>query len=119
LEKIRYSDPNYIEFNVSGENLDALIPPFILMPFVENAFKHGDKMKPAPGVKINLEVNKSGIDFEINNYVKEGTDINKKNGGFGLNNIRRRLDLLFDKKYRLEINSEKKIFSVKLNLTYI
>jgi two-component system, LytTR family, sensor kinase len=119
LEKIRYSDPNFIDFKISGDYSKIMVPPLIFMPFVENAFKHGNKHKPAPGINIKLEVNDSKIFFEIKNYLKEYYDINGKNSGFGLSNIKRRLDLLFDKKYELDINSENKIYTVKLNLIYI
>jgi two-component system LytT family sensor kinase len=119
LEKIRYSDPDFIRFETSGECSNVLIPPLIFMPFVENAFKHGDKLKPSPGVRIRLDVNESGIFFEITNHIRENVGILKKNSGFGLLNIRRRLDLLFGRKYELMINDSNQIFNVKLNIAYI
>jgi two-component system, LytTR family, sensor kinase len=119
LEKIRYSDPNFIDFKISGDYSKAFLPPLIFMPFVENAFKHGDKLKPAPGINIKLEVNETNILFEIKNYIKENYDNSSRNSGFGLSNIKRRLDLLFDKKYELDIKNENKVYIVKLNLNYI
>jgi sensor histidine kinase YesM len=86
------------------------------MPFVENAFKHGDKLKPAPGIIIKIEAIEKNIRFEIKNFIKESWELKNKNSGFGLANIRRRLDLLFDKKYELSIKTENKTFAVKLNL---
>lgn len=119
LEKIRYSDPDFIDFKISGDYSKVFLPPLIFMPFIENAFKHGDKLKPAPGISIKLEVNGTNILFEIRNYIKENYDNSYKNSGFGLTNIKRRLDLLFDKKYVLNINNENKTYIVKLNLTNI
>jgi two-component system, LytTR family, sensor kinase len=116
LEKIRYSDPGFIDFKVTGDYSKINIPPLIFMPFIENAFKHGDKMKQAPGIIIKLDILNNNIAFEINNYVKENYETHNKNSGFGLANIRRRLDLLFDKKYQLAIKNENKTYSVKLNL---
>lgn len=116
LEKIRYSDPDFIDFKISGEYSDILIPPLIFMPFIENAFKHGNKLKPPPGIVIKIDVCEKNIHFEVRNFIKENYEMQNKNSGFGLSNIRRRLDLLFDDKYELIITNENKSFFVNLNL---
>lgn len=116
LEKIRYSDPDFIDFKISGDYSKILIPPLIFMPFIENAFKHGNRLCPVPGIKININVQKSNILFEIRNYTKDNSEAQTKNSGFGLANIRRRLDLLFGNKYELNIVNENNTYSVKLNL---
>jgi len=116
LEKIRYSDTDFIDFKISGDYSKILIPPLIFMPFIENAFKHGNRLCPAPGIKIKIDVLKSNILFEISNYTKDNFEAQNKNSGFGLANIRRRLDLLFDNKYELNITNENNTYSVKLNL---
>lgn len=116
LEKIRYSDPGFIIFRISGDYSKINVPPLIFMPFIENAFKHGDKLKPAPGIIIKIDVFAKNIQFEIRNFIKENREMRNKNSGFGLYNIRRRLDLLFDKKYELKIDTENKTYAVKLNL---
>jgi two-component system, LytTR family, sensor kinase len=116
LEKIRYSDQDFINFKVSGDYSKINVPPLIFMPFIENAFKHGNKLKPAPGIIIKIDVFDKKILFEIRNFIKENPGNQNKNSGFGFSNIRRRLDLLFDKKYELKINTEDKTFTVKLNL---
>ena len=116
LEKIRYSDPDFIDFKISGEYENIPVPPLIFMPFIENAFKHGNKLKPAPGIIIKIDVLKQKIHFEITNYKKENHEAFNKNSGFGLSNISRRLDLLFGDKYDLVIKNENKTFTVKLNL---
>jgi len=116
LEKIRYSDPGFIDFNITGDYSKINIPPLIFMPFIENAFKHGDRLRTAPGIRIKIDVLKSIIHFEINNFIKENYELQRKDSGFGLSNIRRRLDLLFENKYELIIADENKTYSVKLNL---
>lgn len=118
LEKIRYSDPTFIDFNISGDYSKILIPPLIFMPFIENAFKHGNRLCPVPGIRINIDVQKSNILFEIINYTKENSESQSRNSGFGLANIRRRLDLLFENKYELTITNGKNTYSVKLNLIF-
>ena len=71
LEKIRYSDTDFIDFKISGDYSKVLIPPLIFMPFIENAFKHGNRLCPAPGITIKIDVSKSNIHFEIRNFIKE------------------------------------------------
>jgi len=116
LEKIRYSDADFIVFKISGDYSKILIPPLIFMPFIENAFKHGNRLSPSPGIKIKIDISKTDILFEISNFTKDNFDSQNKNSGFGLANIRRRLDLLFDNKYELTISNDTNIYSVKLNL---
>jgi len=116
LEKIRYAHPDFIDFKISGDYKNIPVPPLIFMPFIENAFKHGNKLKSSPGIVIKIDVLKQNIHFEIMNFKKENYEAQNKNSGFGLSNIRRRLDLLFGKKYDLLIKNENKTFTVKLNL---
>ena len=119
LERIRYSDLGFIDFKVTGDYSKINVPPLIFMPFIENAFKHGDKLKPAPGIIIGLNVFEKNITFEIKNYVRNNDEEQRKNSGFGLPNLRRRLDLLFGKKYELTIANDNKTYTVKLNLIII
>lgn len=116
LEKIRYSDPGYIDFSINGNYSEIRIPPLIFMPFIENAFKHGNKLAAPPGIKIKFDINGRNIDFFVTNTMKENYDNVSKNSGFGLKNIKRRLELLFGDNYSLIINEEKKEFKVKLKL---
>ncbi len=116
LEKIRYSNPGYIEFIVNGNYSGLRIPPLIFMPFIENAFKHGNKLKPAPGIIINMSIDLKTINFSVKNHIKENIDSVNKKSGFGLKNIKRRLELLFGKSYELLINTENNEYIVNLNL---
>jgi hypothetical protein len=116
LEKIRFLNPYYIDFKISGDYSGIMIPPLIFMPFIENTFKHGDKLKATPGIYIKFDITKTNILFEIKNFIKENYVMHNKKSGFGLSNIKRRLDLLFENKYELFITNENNIFNVKLNL---
>jgi signal transduction histidine kinase len=116
LEKIRFSDSDYVNFEIKGECSEIRIPPLIFMPFIENAFKHGNRLKKAPGIIIKIIIDESEIQFESFNYKKDNRETQNTKSGFGLTNIRRRLELLFGKKYNLEINDDEKNYSVKLNL---
>lgn len=119
LERIRFVDTEYIDLKISGDYSRIMIPPLIFMPFIENTFKHGDKLKQTPGILIKFDITDTNIFFEISNYIKENYVMHNKQSGFGLSNIKRRLELLFGNKYELLIKNENKIFTVKLNLNLI
>ncbi len=116
LEKIRYSDAGYIDFRISGNYQTTDIPPLIFMPFIENAFKHGNKLSKSPGIEIGIEVSGEEINFRTKNYIKDKSEMQSRNSGFGLTNIRRRLDLIFENRYKLDITNSDKIFSVNLKI---
>lgn len=117
LQKLRISDANFVEFNITGNYQGVSIPPMLFMPFVENAFKHGRKREVSPGIFINLSVLNNNIEFSITNYIKEDENVENTKGGFGLKNIKRRLELLFGNKYELETVTEDKKFLVKLKFS--
>lgn len=116
LQKIRYSNPDYIELNISGKYSEKILPPMLFMPFIENAFKYGNKFSPTPGISIKFNFNEDDINFEISNYYTYSKEINKLKHGFGIPNTKRRLDLLFSNKYQLDITNANNIFTVKLNI---
>lgn len=117
LQKLRISDADFVEFNITGNYQGVSVPPMIFMPFVENAFKHGRKRDVSPGIFINLSILNNNIEFSITNYIKEEENVDNAKGGFGLKNIKRRLELLFKDKYDLKIINEEKKFIVKLKIT--
>lgn len=116
LERIRFSEPDFIKFEINGDYSNVMVPPLIFMPFIENAFKHGNRLAPAPGIVIIIKIKGSEILFESLNQLKENREMQNNRSGFGLSSVRRRLDLLFGNKYNLEIENRNKIYSVKLNL---
>ncbi len=118
LQRIRYDNPDYFELKINGDSLNILIPPLLFIPFIENAFKHGDKLAPSPGIKIYFNIEANKIFFEISNYLKSDGGLKESKGGFGLTNIKRRLELLFDKNCNLEINNHSNQFNVKLLINY-
>lgn len=116
LEKMRFNDTLNVSFvtNTSSENLK--IAPMLLLPFVENSFKHGVIRDGQLNIKIDLECKDQTIWFSIEN-TKSKTEVSQK--GIGLENIKKRLDLLYNNNYNLTIENENNIFKVnlKLNLT--
>lgn len=88
----------------------------ILIPFIENAFKHGKKTDVSPGIHICLKVKDRELDFIIRNYISTSTREITDAGGFGLKNIKRRLDLLYGKDYSLNIQNDGKEFIIELKI---
>ena len=117
LEKLRIRHKEFVELKISGNFDGRTIAPMLLIPFVENAFKHGARNVAIPGIRINLSVESQQILFEVSNQVrKNGTGIKDQVGGIGLSNIRRRLNLLYPGKHQLEITTENDLYHVQLIL---
>ena len=119
LEKLRYDNKAVITFDFESEvENDIDLPPLLLIPFVENAFKHGLGHTIEGGyVKIKLNVKKNQIDFWVENSKPSSIKNNdNKSGGIGLKNVRRRLDLYFADSYKLSIREELTGFFVNLQI---
>lgn len=121
LEQIRFDQKLKIEVNVTGNLEDKKITPMLLMPIIENCFKHGaNKSIKQTSISINLKVEGdfmyfsavNTIPFDISNAPKRDKD-----GGIGILNVRKRLELGYDKKdYDLKIFEENNKFHVQLKL---
>ena len=93
------------------------IEPMLLIPFVENAFKHGGGTVQQPEINIHLEVDRSQLDFIVKNKFEESTAIKDKTSGIGLTNVKRRLELLYSNKHTLTMDKKDGWFIVHLQLT--
>jgi len=117
LENLRLHPKGFVDLTIAGSCENHTIAPMLLIPFVENAFKHGCKNCAVPGIKINLYADKQWIQFEVVNYLRKTDTANKDQiKGIGLQNIRRRLELLYPGHHKLEINQNKELYSVLLIL---
>jgi sensor histidine kinase YesM len=96
LQKIRFGNDISIEFEQDMQKKGLAIEPMLLIPFVENAFKHGVGMVENPSIEIKLSSNEEGLFFSVKNKVSEGSKLEKKDdsSGIGLTNVKRRLELL-------------------------
>lgn len=120
LQSLRYLNKNIISTNIQCETDGRYISPMLLIPFIENAFKHSDKGNELQSINIDLLCDNGKIMFSIENYfTKEGNAFKDKNGGIGLANVRRRLELIYKDNYKLEINNSDNKYSVKLELNNI
>lgn len=117
LQKLRLHKADFVEFHIEGEVGNKIIAPMLLLPFVENAFKHGNKLVPSPGILIHLAVAPHQLLFVIENHLKKNFTSQKDNiGGVGLQNIKRRLEILYPGKYTLKTTIENDLFKVKLSI---
>jgi two-component system LytT family sensor kinase len=114
LQKIRFSNKAFIDFEVNGVVDGQHIVPLLLISFIENAFKHGVANDPASPIKLKIDLKDGHLYFFIQN--KKHTHNRDSSGGIGLNNVRRRLDLLYPNKYNLEIRDEADTYTVQLSL---
>lgn len=117
LEKIRYDEKLDLHYSFPENVIDITIAPLLLLPLVENCFKHGaSKMinKPWINIKSELQQNKFSITLMNGKKNKILPDQNRK--GTGIENVRRRLDLLYPNRHTLEIKEEIDVFVVNLNI---
>jgi two-component system LytT family sensor kinase len=120
LEKLRQNDDVEVNFHVEALNTDHLgISPFILMTFVENAFKHISRhTNKSNWIIIKLKVNEQQLDVFIANSTSPGETTQVVNyGGIGLKNVQRRLDLVYPGQYKLDIQNHADRFEVRLKVT--
>ena len=118
LQKLRISDSGFVELTINGNISNRLIAPMLLIPFIENAFKHGSKNVKSPGIIINFKMEQNKILFEVINYFSTSDSFDKdKIGGIGLSNIKRRLELIYHNKHKLDINIDKNKYKINLELS--
>ena len=116
LQKLRISNQDIIQFQVSGVLDDLRIAPMLFISFVENAFKHSSlKNLPENTIEIKIEANRDCLSFSCRNRIAE---IQKdQSSGVGLELVRKRLELIYKNRYNLKVDSADNEFNVKLDLT--
>ena len=116
LEKIRLSKNADIQFEVSGIDEDVFIPPLLFIPFVENAFKHGlNNLSEENYARFALSVQSNELFFEAKNSLGNNMD-KQPQSGTGLDNLRKRLHLIYPEKHQLDIENTETFFKVTLHL---
>lgn len=119
LEKLRQGAKMSINFTVEGNLHNQLIAPLMFIPFVENCFKHGVGHHIEKGfVSIVLHVADNDIDLRVENSKSESMPLQRhpRSGGIGLVNVRRRLELLYPKRYSLDIGDNPNSYVVNLKI---
>ncbi|MEY2792268.1 MAG: hypothetical protein RJA76_260 [Bacteroidota bacterium] len=115
LQKIRFGNDIKIQFNQNLQNKSVHIEPMLLIPFVENAFKHGVGFVENPSIDISLSSDENSIFFSVKNMLSQSSKLEKKDdsSGIGLTNVKRRLELLHPN-HELSIKENEKEFIVEL-----
>ena len=120
IERLRYDETLKIDFNIEGEIKKTMIKPLLLIPLVENAFKHGARnSEKNPYININLIVTKSLINFKVENSSQNPTKkIKQQIGGIGLSNVKKRLELNYGKgNYELNTFNQKNKYIAELKVS--
>jgi two-component system, LytTR family, sensor kinase len=115
LMKLRISDKIRLSVSFPTKYDDVVIPPLLFIPFIENAFKHGISYREKSFIDISMQVEKEAISFVcINSLVKSKENEDIVHPGIGLENVRKRLNLLFPSRYILKIDKSETQFEVLL-----
>jgi LytS/YehU family sensor histidine kinase len=117
LQSIRLHDDVSLQFQIEGRAEGKLIAPMLLVPLIENAFKHGIDYTVKSYVYINITVVNDELSLRIKNSKnKQNTEQADKNSGIGLKNVKRRLELVYPDRHVLDINESDDLYDVSLTL---
>ena len=118
LQLIRSGDNLHFKMNLEGEVTDQRIAPLLFMTFLENAFKHGAKGDVNQTyVLLTLKINRNKLEFRIgNNKGRIDPVENEEHRGLGLENVKRRLELLYPDRHQLVISEDDKSYNVELDI---
>jgi two-component system LytT family sensor kinase len=114
LMRLRFDGDVYINFSIEGDIEGKRIAPLLLFPLIENTAKHGILTDPQKPVEIDLKVSDHSFDFSIENY--KNTHLKDVEGGIGVENLQKRLDLIYGKAYTFNVSETGDKFFVDLQL---
>jgi two-component system, LytTR family, sensor kinase len=116
LEKLRYDETLRVDFNCDVDDMRQPLPPLLLMPLVDNAFKHGvSETRDQPFINIHLSVNKSQLVFVVKNSADESRVDKDIKENIGLSNVRRQLELLYTE-WSLDAGQSGAVFTARLSI---
>ncbi len=118
VARLKYSPNDQVDIRVQkkGDFSKHKIAPLLLVPFVENAFKHGLSSKGDGYIHLDTTVRKNELNFQITNPIVEKKESLKKHPGIGLDNVKKRLQLLYPNQHHLNISDFKGEFKVHLTI---
>lgn len=119
LEKLRYGNRFTIDFKTSGNLVESHIAPLLLLPFIENAFKHSTTNQIGSSwIKIDINVSDKILKLSVaNSFDPHDSKSTILSSGIGIKNIRQRLEILYPDRYSLDTNVEDGIYSTTLYIT--
>jgi hypothetical protein len=117
LEKVRYGDRLDMTLEIKGDYQNKMIAPLLLIPFVENSFKHGSsKMLQHPWIKLKIVIKENVLYMDLNNSKPFQFALQNGKSGIGLKNVQKRLELLYPNRHDLVIRSIDEEFSIHLQI---
>lgn len=114
LQRLRYTNGGYIDYTVSADKETYEIAPLLLIPFIENGFKHGETNLPDAPLRISITVENGRLLLLVKNRKAKGNK--DESNGIGLVNVRKRLDLLYPQSYELSIKDEEVNYICQLTI---
>ncbi|MTI40499.1 histidine kinase [Fulvivirga lutimaris] len=115
LQELRFGKQINVNFEVKNEKTGICIAPMLLIPFIENAFKYGVSAQEKTTIDISIDTNGTVFNFTIVNKIMEDNEAISSNR-IGLENVRKRLEILYPKKYDLDIVQQNGFYQVDLKL---
>ncbi|HVU54269.1 MAG TPA: histidine kinase [Puia sp.] len=117
LEQVRYGNKLDVNLELPDDTKGLYIAPLLLLPFVENCFKHGaSHMLDQPWISMRITVEEDRMKMKLLNGKAAGINTSASTGGIGIANVMRRLDLLYPQKHQLNIKDDEDVFIVNLQL---
>jgi LytS/YehU family sensor histidine kinase len=116
LQQLRFQNPQYISVTFPDHCENIKIAPLLLIPFVENAFKYSFNAGKLPVIEIFLGCKDDALQFYCRNYYRNEEPQHERPGGVGLENAKRRMELLYPHKHKIMISDDKTIFKVELTI---
>lgn len=113
LEKLRFQESLQINFLIDIIDDEIKMAPMLLLPFVENAFKHGSQNSGVLFVNIQLKIDREKLFFSVEN---SSINKDKSDKGIGLSNLKKRLEMLYKDSYSLAIDQQEKTFKIQLEI---
>ncbi len=120
LEKIRYGNKLDLHYLITDKTTNVYIAPLLLLPFIENCFKHGaSNMLEKPWINLTIEVIDTTLVMKLMNGKANPINLNRGKSGIGISNVRQRLELLYKDKHELQIREEEENFIVDLKIQLV
>lgn len=116
LQKVRLTDKVTLNFTTEGSTDNLLVAPLLFIPFVENAFKYGVSTKEASSIAIEIRTEGNRIIFTAVNYIVPSENNLMENTGIGINNVKRRLELMYPGKHKLTSFEKDNYYNVHLEI---
>ena len=117
LEKIRYGNQLDLCVSLPQNAIDLQIAPLMILPFVENAFKHGaSRFLKDPWINLKIEISGNTLFMNLMNGKDPEPQKLQSGSGIGIINVKKRLELLYADKYKLNITDEPEVYTTDLRI---